>query len=56
MTVYDRSGDPWDGAGLDVETHNGGVRIAMPEQSSAVLETATTNGHLKIDFPITVRV
>jgi DUF4097 and DUF4098 domain-containing protein YvlB len=48
-------GDRWDGAGLDVETQNGGVRIAMPEQYSAELEAATTNGGVSIDFPVTVQ-
>jgi hypothetical protein len=51
----DLSGDRWDGAGLDVETHNGGIRIAVPEIYSAELETATTNGRVNIDFPITVQ-
>jgi hypothetical protein len=51
----DLSGDRWDGTGLDVETHNGGIRIAVPEIYSAELETATTNGRVNIDFPITVQ-
>ena len=53
LTV-DLSGDRWDGAGLDVETKNGGVTMSLPEHYSAALETATTNGRLNIDFPITV--
>jgi putative adhesin len=53
LTV-DLSGDRWDGAGLDVETKNGGIKMAVPEHYSAALETATTNGRISIDFPVTV--
>jgi Toastrack DUF4097 len=49
------AGDRWDGAGLDVETHNGGVRLSMPDNYSAVLDTGTVNGRIHIDFPITVQ-
>lgn len=49
------AGDRWDGEGLDVETHNGGVRMTMPEYYSAELETGTTNGQVSVDFPVTVR-
>jgi hypothetical protein len=48
-------GDRWDGAGLDVETHNGGVRMTLPDHYSAVLDTGTVNGRVSIDFPITVQ-
>jgi DUF4097 and DUF4098 domain-containing protein YvlB len=48
------SGAHWDGAGLDVETTNGGVRIDVPAHYSATLETATVNGRIRVDFPITV--
>ena len=48
------SGDRWDGAGLDVETRNGGITMSVPENYSAALETATTNGRISVDFPITV--
>src|SRR5262249_1584728 len=34
LTV-DLSGDRWDGAGLDVETKNGGIRMSLPEHYSA---------------------
>jgi hypothetical protein len=44
----DLKGDRWDGAGLDVETHNGGVRMTLPENYSAELETGTTNGGVTI--------
>ena len=50
----DLVGDRWDGAGLDVETRNGGVRLTVPSNYSAELETGTVNGGLEIDFPITV--
>ena len=45
-------GDRWDGAGLDVETHNGGVRMTVPDNYSAVLDTGTVNGRVNVDFPI----
>ena len=48
------TGDRWEGAGLDVETRNGGVRMLVPERYSAELETGTVNGRVRIDFPITV--
>jgi DUF4097 and DUF4098 domain-containing protein YvlB len=48
-------GDTWYGAGLDVRTHNGGIRLAVPERYSAELETGTTNGGISIDFPVTVQ-
>jgi len=51
----DLSGDRWEGEGLDVETHNGGVRVNLPEHYSAELEAGTTNGRLNIDFPVTVQ-
>ena len=51
----DLTGDRWDGAGLDVETRNGGVRMSIPANYSAQLETETVNGGLRIDFPVTVR-
>lgn len=49
------SGDRWDGEGLDVETSNGGVTLAIPDNYNAELETRTVNGGLRIDFPITVQ-
>lgn len=51
----DLTGSRWDGAGLDVETRNGGIRMSIPENYSAQLETSTVNGGLRIDFPITFR-
>lgn len=48
-------GDRWDGAGLDVETTNGGIDLYVPEGYSAELETGTVNGGIDIDFPVTVQ-
>jgi len=53
--TVDLSGDHWDGPGLDVETRNGGIRLNLPENYSADLETSTTNGRLNVDFPMTVQ-
>lgn len=49
------SGARWEGAGLDVETRNGGVTMRIPDGYSAELETGTVNGGLRIDFPVTVQ-
>jgi len=49
------AGDRWDGEALDVSTTNGGVSLSIPENYSAHLETGTVNGHLNIDFPVTVQ-
>ena len=48
-------GTQWQGAGLDVETTNGGVRMELPANYNAELHTETNNGGIDIDFPITVR-
>ncbi len=49
------TGGEWNGQGMDVRTTNGGVRMVIPPSYSARLETGTTNGHLRVDFPITVQ-
>ena len=49
------SGSSWSGAGLDLQTTNGGVRLALPRDYSAQLELGTVNGSLDIGFPITVQ-
>lgn len=49
------SGDRWNGAGLHVDTTNGGINLAMPDHYSAHLEAGTTNGGIHVDFPITVQ-
>jgi Toastrack DUF4097 len=51
----DLDGASWRGEGLDVETSNGGVKLSIPEQYSAHLESSTINGGFNIDFPISVR-
>lgn len=50
----DLDGTTWNGQGLDVETQNGGVRMSIPSNYSAQLDTGTVNGGLSIDFPVTV--
>ena len=47
-------GSRWDGDQLDATTTNGGVSMAVPEAYSAHLETGTVNGHINLDFPVTV--
>lgn len=49
------SGRKWEGAGLDLQTTNGGVRLRVPGDYSARLETGTVNGRVDIDFPVTVQ-
>jgi len=44
------SGNNWKGAGLDVETKNGGVNLTMPETYAARIETGTVNGGFKSDI------
>src|SRR5262249_29383842 len=53
--TLDVSGDHWDGAGLDVTTRNGGVKIRLPEHYSAELEVGTTHGRLNVTIPMTVQ-
>ena len=48
-------GDRWDGDGIDVQTSNGGVTLAVPEGYNAQLETRTTNGGFRSDIPITIQ-
>jgi len=47
-------GARWDGAGLDAETTNGPVSLAIPDNYSAQLEFGTVNGPMTIGFPLTV--
>jgi hypothetical protein len=49
------AGSAWDGTGLDAQTQNGSVRLAIPERYAATLETGTVNGRISTDFPITVQ-
>jgi hypothetical protein len=48
-------GAGWIGAGLDVETLNGGVRLRVPDGYSAHLEASTRNGGVQVAFPVTVQ-
>lgn len=48
------SGARWEGAGLDVETTNGGVTLMVPRDYSAALEVSTVNGGLRSDLPVTL--
>ena len=48
------TGTRWDGTGLDAETRNGGVRLSVPEQYAAQLETGTVNGSIRTDIPVTL--
>ena len=49
------TGTSWRGAGLDLQTTNGGVTLDIPRNFNAELETGTVNGGFDIDFPITVQ-
>ena len=48
-------GSRWEGEGIDVETSNGGVTLAVPEGYNAQLETRTVNGGFRSDIPITIQ-
>jgi DUF4097 and DUF4098 domain-containing protein YvlB len=52
--MIDLAGDRWDGAGLDVETRNGGIRLTVPKDYSAELEAGTIHGGVNADLPVTV--
>jgi len=53
--TVDLDGATWQGAGLNVETSNGGVRMSIPAHYNAHLETGTVNGSINIDFPVTMQ-
>ena len=53
--VANLSGTTWQGQGLDLRTTNGGATVYVPRGYNAQLETGTTNGGMRVDFPITVR-
>ncbi len=42
--------------GLDAETTNGPVNLAIPESYSARLEFGTVNGPMSVGFPVTVTI
>jgi DUF4097 and DUF4098 domain-containing protein YvlB len=43
------SGPTWNGAGLDVETRNGGVSMTLPQSFNAQLDVSTVNGGVSVD-------
>lgn len=45
------AGNTWRGNQLDVETTNGGIKLAVPESFSARVEASTVNGGVHTDFP-----
>jgi hypothetical protein len=45
------AGRGWDGAGLNVQTTNGGVRVAVPQGYAANFEAGTVNGGFSSDVP-----
>lgn len=49
------TGSTWNGRGLDLRTTNGGVSLTIPRGYNARLETGTTNGGMRVDFPVTVQ-
>jgi hypothetical protein len=46
--------EKWDGPGLDLQTVNGGVSLAVPSGFSGELDARTANGGVAVDFPITI--
>jgi hypothetical protein len=48
-------GKSWRGRGLDASTTNGGVKLWVPDDYNADLETGTVNGSIDFDFPVTVQ-
>jgi len=48
------NGQRWQGVGLDLQTTNGGIVLALPDGYNADLELATTNGGFDLEFPVTV--
>ena len=49
------TGTAWSGEGLDAQTTNGGVTLAVPAGYDAHLEASTVNGGMQIEFPVTVQ-
>lgn len=49
-------GERWEGKGLDAETVNGPVDLAIPARYSTQLETGTVNGPMDLSFPLTVTI
>lgn len=49
------AGQRWSGQGLDAETVNGPVTLAVPSGYAATLTTGTVNGPMNINIPVTVQ-
>jgi len=49
------AGSSWQGEGLDAETSNGPVSVAVPDGYSAQLDARTVNGPFRVDIPVTVQ-
>jgi Toastrack DUF4097 len=49
------TGHEWAGEGVELRTSNGGVRLQVPDDYNAHLETGTTNGRIQSDIPLTVQ-
>ena len=52
--TIDVASSGWTGSGLRAQTTNGSVRLNLPENFSAQVQTSTVNGRVKVDFPVTV--
>ncbi len=52
--VVELIGDAWVGDGVDVRTTNGSIDLGIPADYNGVLEAATVNGSISVDFPVTV--
>jgi hypothetical protein len=50
----DLMGSRWDGNELNVRATNGGVSLRVPDNYNARVETATVNGRVSTDFPVTM--
>ena len=48
-------GDSWEGEGMEVRTTNGGVKLFIPDDYSAQLETSTVNGSMNFEIPVQVK-
>ncbi|MGH7754503.1 MAG: DUF4097 family beta strand repeat-containing protein [Gemmatimonadales bacterium] len=49
-------GTRWEGEGMDVETVNGPVDLAIPEGYNARVEFGTVNGPMSVGFPLNVTI
>jgi hypothetical protein len=49
------TGTSWEGEGLDAETRNGPVSVAVPDGYSAELDARTVNGPFRLGIPVTAQ-